>query len=129
MITSLQQSAHHRSRQWFLSKHLNPSARKWQALTSIESQQRKRDTAMVAASNTSGVSGVVVDRGSLHRFIPYMAQSVRHGFQVTGGGFFYSGQVVEASRSAVWGSHGEGATDDSSSLGFGVIIYCFWPSL
>ncbi|CAM9799688.1 unnamed protein product [Chrysoparadoxa australica] len=31
-----------------------------------------------------GVSGVVVDRGSLHRFIPYMVQSVRHGFQDMG---------------------------------------------
>ncbi len=29
----------------------------------------------------SGVAGHVVDRGSLHRFIPYMVQSVRHGFQ------------------------------------------------
>ncbi len=55
-----------------------------QALTSVESQQnaRARDAALAAAKNASGVSGVVVDRGSLHRFVPYMAQSVRHGFQV-----------------------------------------------
>jgi hypothetical protein len=31
----------------------------------------------------SGVSGLVVDRGSLDRFIPYMVQSVRHGYQVS----------------------------------------------
>lgn len=55
-----------------------------QALTSVESQQnaRARDAAIAASKNASGVSGVVVDRGSLHRFVPYMAQSVRHGFQV-----------------------------------------------
>ncbi len=29
----------------------------------------------------SGVAGNVVDRGSVNRFIPYMVQSVRHGFQ------------------------------------------------
>ncbi|CAN0278990.1 unnamed protein product [Ectocarpus sp. 6 AP-2014] len=58
----------------------------YHALTSVESQQnaRARDAAMAAAKGTSGVSGVVVDRGSLHRFVPYMAQSVRHGFQDMG---------------------------------------------
>lgn len=54
----------------------------FQALTSVESMQRKRDTNCSTSSNASGVSGVVVDRGSLHRFIPYMSQSLRHGFQV-----------------------------------------------
>lgn len=63
----------------------------WQALTSVESQQnaRARDAALAAAKNASGVSGVVVDRGSLHRFVPYMAQSVRHGFQVSLFSFFF----------------------------------------
>lgn len=31
-----------------------------------------------------GVSGTVVDKGSLRRFIPYLAQSVKHGFQDIG---------------------------------------------
>lgn len=56
----------------------------YQALTSVESMQRKRDTNCSTSSNASGVSGVVVDRGSLHRFVPYMSQSLRHGFQDMG---------------------------------------------
>ena len=32
----------------------------------------------------AGVSGSVVDKGTVTRFIPYMSQSVRHGFQDMG---------------------------------------------
>ena len=31
-----------------------------------------------------GVSGAVVDKGSVARYIPYLAQSMRHGFQDIG---------------------------------------------
>lgn len=29
-----------------------------------------------------GVTGTVVDKGSVQKFVPYLVQSVRHGFQV-----------------------------------------------
>jgi IMP dehydrogenase len=35
-------------------------------------------------SFASGVSGSVVDKGSVHRFIPYLNQSVKHGLQDMG---------------------------------------------
>jgi IMP dehydrogenase len=33
---------------------------------------------------TQGVSGTVIDKGSIHRFIPYMVQGLKHGFQGMG---------------------------------------------
>jgi IMP dehydrogenase len=62
----------------------------YQAMSSLATQKRMAEEQMdmsLSASLTyvaSGVSGLVVDRGSLHRFVPYMVQSVRHGYQDLG---------------------------------------------
>ena len=37
-----------------------------------------------AAALHSGVAGTVLDKGSIHAFIPYLCQSVRHGLQDMG---------------------------------------------
>ncbi|CAM9900398.1 unnamed protein product [Phaeothamnion confervicola] len=57
----------------------------YQATSSIDAQKRKAEQLLNEFQPAaSGVSGVVVDRGSLHRFMPYMVQSVRHGLQDMG---------------------------------------------
>eukprot|EP00611_Tribonema_gayanum_P015004 TRINITY_DN2660_c0_g1_i2.p1 TRINITY_DN2660_c0_g1~~TRINITY_DN2660_c0_g1_i2.p1 ORF type:complete len:520 (-),score=217.49 TRINITY_DN2660_c0_g1_i2:155-1714(-) len=60
----------------------------YHATTSFAVQSRADGLAVPAGSSavvtSSGVSGLVVDRGSLDRFIPYMVQSVRHGYQDLG---------------------------------------------
>lgn len=38
----------------------------------------------VSINTAVGVKGAVVDKGSLQRFVPYLAQSVRHGLQDMG---------------------------------------------
>ncbi len=47
------------------------------ALNEHEQYSGSRGTRPIA----SGVSGAVVDKGTIRRFIPYQAQSIRHGFQ------------------------------------------------
>ncbi|KAE9049988.1 Inosine-5'-monophosphate dehydrogenase [Phytophthora rubi] len=43
------------------------------------------DHAASAASHVAvGVSGAVVDQGSVHKYLPYIQQSIRHGFQDLG---------------------------------------------
>lgn len=42
------------------------------------------DTAATAVKVAQGVSGAVVDKGTLRRYIPYLMQGVRHGLQDAG---------------------------------------------
>ncbi len=56
--------------------------RRYQANSAIGSKKRLINSFNESFRHLrSGVSGHVVDRGSVGRFIPYMVQSVRHGFQ------------------------------------------------
>ncbi|RLN94984.1 hypothetical protein BBJ28_00026066, partial [Nothophytophthora sp. Chile5] len=48
---------------------------------------RHGDPTHAAAANSHvavGVAGAVVDQGSVHQYIPYLQQSIRHGFQDLG---------------------------------------------
>eukprot|EP00953_Heterococcus_sp_UTEX-ZZ885_P029222 15532-Heterococcus_DN1.PRE.3 len=86
-------------------------------MSSLATQKRMAEEQMdmsLSASLTyvaSGVSGLVVDRGSLHRFVPYMVQSVRHGYQDLGVSSLhtaheqvYSGKISGSSCSSSSGS-------------------------
>ncbi len=53
----------------------------YQAKTAVGRGRKNVDAYESYRHLQSGVSGHVVDRGSVHRFIPYIVQSVRHGFQ------------------------------------------------
>jgi IMP dehydrogenase len=51
---------------------------------SIASQEPVGESAPSTFQVPSGVSGAVVDKGPLNRYIPYLCQSVRHGLQDMG---------------------------------------------
>jgi len=48
------------------------------------SEKRYNWTGKAAVKVAQGVSGSVVDKGSLKRYIPYLIQGVRHGLQDMG---------------------------------------------
>ena len=53
------------------------------SIDAMEAGSRQRyfsESSMVRVAQ--GVTGTVVDKGSLQKFVPYLVQSVRHGFQV-----------------------------------------------
>jgi len=56
----------------------------YQAQTSMTAILRRGMLNQAEAPLASGVSGAVVDKGSLNLFIPYLCQGVRHGFQDMG---------------------------------------------
>ncbi|MCG8571019.1 MAG: IMP dehydrogenase [Spirochaetes bacterium] len=62
--------------------------KKYRGMASIEAMKEGGEKRYFATEESikvaQGVSGTVIDRGSLLNFIPYLAQGVRHAFQDTG---------------------------------------------
>jgi len=56
----------------------------YQAMNSVDAIMRRGVMQTSEGILASGVSGAVVDKGSLNLFIPYLSQGVRHGFQDMG---------------------------------------------
>lgn len=63
--------------------------KKYRGMGSVEAMEQGSAKRYFANTNDTvkvaqGVSGAVVDKGSVSRFLPYVAQGVRHGFQDLG---------------------------------------------
>jgi len=62
--------------------------KKYRGMGSIEAMSKGSEKRYFATGSAvkvaQGVSGAVVDKGSLRRYLPYLAQGVKHGLQDVG---------------------------------------------
>jgi len=85
--------------------------KRYRGMGSIDAMKKGSDDryfgAKAVVKVAQGVSGTVQDKGSIHRYIPYLAQGIRHGMQDMGSGSIenlreqlYSGSLRFELRSA-----------------------------